>query len=128
MYSLVYFILIALNLAYNQNKKYKTLDYWSRNMLNFEFLEKGLGSPLHFVYDFLRKIFFMSYSIDSPNFIVWLPIFLEILGNMGLVIVCWPGCIVINFEINLIFLIKPFFYVTKKSRKKIKYLENKKSF
>ena len=37
-------------------------------------------------------------------------------------------CDVINFEINLIFLIKPFFYMTKKSRQKLKYLENDKSF
>ena len=37
-----------------QNKLLKTLYYWSRDMLNFDFLEKGLGviSPLHFVYDF----------------------------------------------------------------------------
>ena len=33
-----------------------------------------------------------------------------------------------NFEINLIFPIKQFYYMTKKSRKKIKYLENDKSF
>ena len=33
-----------------------------------------------------------------------------------------------KFEINLIFLMKRFRYMTKKSRKKIKYLENKKSF
>ena len=28
---------------------------------------------------------------------------------MFIVIVCWPGWDVINFEINLVFLIKPFF-------------------
>ena len=33
-----------------------------------------------------------------------------------------------NFDINRIFLIKPFFYVTKKSRQKFKDLENEKSF
>ena len=33
-----------------------------------------------------------------------------------------------NFEINLIFLIKLFFYKTEKSRKKFKYLEKEKSF
>ena len=33
-----------------------------------------------------------------------------------------------KFEINLIFQIKPFFYVTKKSRQKFKYLEKEKSF
>ena len=35
---------------------------------------------------------------------------------------------VINFEINHISLIKPFFYMIKKSRQKFKYLEKKKSF
>ena len=45
-------------MAYNENKQYITLDYWSGNMLNFDSLEKGLEiiSPPHFVYDFLRKI------------------------------------------------------------------------
>ena len=42
--------------------------------------------------------------------------------------VCFPGCDFINFEINLIFLIKWFFYMTKKSRQKCRYLENEKSF
>ena len=35
---------------------------------------------------------------------------------------------VISFEINLIFLIKPFFYLNKKSKQKFKYLKNEKSF
>ena len=39
-----------------------------------------------------------------------------------------PDCGVVKFEINLIFLIKPFWYMTKKSRQKPKYLENKNSF
>ena len=53
-------------------------------MLNFDFLEKGLGTvlPPNFVYDFSRKIFLMLYSVNWPNFIVWLPLLLEILGNM----------------------------------------------
>ena len=33
-----------------------------------------------------------------------------------------------SFEINLIFLIKPFCCLTKKSKQKLKYLENEKSF
>ena len=37
-------------------------------------------------------------------------------------------CDVISFDINLIFLFKPFCYITKKSRQKFKDLENKKSF
>ena len=74
-------------------------------MLNFDFLDKGLGivSPAHFVYDFLTKIFLMLYSINWPNFIAWLPLLLEILGNMCIVIVSQPGCDVMDFEINLSF-------------------------
>ena len=37
---------------------------------------------------------------------VWLPLLLEILGNMCLAIVCYPGCDVMDFKINLI---EPFF-------------------
>ena len=59
-------------------------------MLNFNFSGKGLGivSPAHFVYDFSRKMFLMLYSITLPNFIVWLPLLLEIFGNMCVAIVC----------------------------------------
>ena len=38
------------------------------------------------------------------------------------------GCDVINFEINLSFLIKQFFHISKKSGQKCKYLKNEKSF
>ena len=45
-----------MNLAYNKNKLYKILDYWIKNMLNFNFLKKGLGLvfPPYSVYDFSR--------------------------------------------------------------------------
>ena len=99
-------------------------------MLDFDFLEKSLGivSSPHFVHDFSRKMFLMLYANNWPSFIVWLHLLLEILGSMCIAIVCFPGCGIINFEISLIFLIKPFFYLTKKSRQKFKYLDNKKSF
>ena len=53
-------------------------------MLNFGFLDKGLGivSPAHFVYDFSTEMFLMLYSINRPNIIAWLPLLLEILGNV----------------------------------------------
>ena len=70
----------------------------------------------------------MLYSINWPNFIVWLPLLHDILINMCIAIVSETGCDVINFGINLIFLIKLFFYMTKKSRQKFKYFENEKSF
>ena len=99
-------------------------------MINFNFSGKGLGlvSLPHSVYDYSRKMFHVLHSINSPNFIVWLPLLLEILGNMYITIVSLPGCDVVKVETNLIFLNKPFCYMTKKSRQKFRYLENKKSF
>ena len=80
-------------------------------MLDFDFLDKSLAivSPAHFVYDFSTKMFLMLYSISKPNFIAWFPLLLEILGNMCIAIVCEPGCDVMNFDINLIFLIESLF-------------------
>ena len=117
-------------LEIQKKKLYKTLDYWSRDMLNFNFPEKclGLASPPHFVYNFWRKMFPKLYSISWLNFIVWLSLLLETLSNMRITIVCWPGCNIIKFETNFIFLIKSFCCKTKKSRQKFKYLENEKSF
>ena len=76
-------------LGYSKNKLYKTLDYWSRDMLNFNFSEKGLElvCPKHFVYGFSRKMLLMLYSINWPSFIVRLPLLLEILDNMCIRIV-----------------------------------------
>ena len=59
-------ILIALNLPYNKNKLYKTLDYSSRDILNFNFSEKSLEllALPDFVYDFSRKMFLMLHFIN----------------------------------------------------------------
>ena len=104
------------------------LDYWSKNKHNFDFLERGLGIVFlpHFMNNFSWKMFQILYSINWKSFIVWFPLLLEILGSMCIAIICYPGWDVINFEINLIFLIKQFFYMTKKSRQKVKYLEKEK--
>ena len=79
-----------MKLAYNKIKLFKTLHYWSKDMLDFDFLDKGLGiaSPAHFVYDFSTKMFPMLYSTNWPDLIVCLPLLLEILGNMCIAIVC----------------------------------------
>ena len=82
-------------------------------MFNFDFLEKGLikvVSPPHFMYNFSRKMFLISHVILTDQ------------------IFCFLGCDVINFELNLIFLIKPFLYLTKNSKRKFNYLETEKSF
>ena len=121
--------MIALNLAFNKNKLCKTSDYYSKDMLSFDFSENGLGivSPPYFMYDFPRKKFLMLHSINWSHSIVWLPLFHEILSNMCIPIVCFPGCDVINIEIKLIFSLSSL-NMTKKSRQKFKYLENEKSF
>ena len=88
-----------------------------------------LVSLSHFLHDFWRKSFVTLYSINWPNFIVRLTLLLGILGNMYIIIVCFPGCDVIDFEINLNVPIKPFSHMTnKKSGQKLKYLKNEKSF
>ena len=45
------YISIVHNLACNIIKRCRTWDYWSRDMLNFDFLQKGLGivSPPYFM-------------------------------------------------------------------------------
>ena len=68
-----------------------------------------LGSLLHFFHFFWRKIFILLYSINWLNFIVWLYLLREILSSVYIPIVCLQGRDVMNFEINLTFLIEPFF-------------------
>ena len=96
--------------------------------VQFLFLENGkwIVSRTNFVYNFSIKIFLL-YSINCPNFITWLPSLLVILDKMCIPIDCFQECDIINFEIDLVFLIKPFFYMIKKSGQKFKYLENEKS-
>ena len=97
-----------------------TIDNRSIGMYLYGFFqtEKGLGivSPPQFVYHFSRKISLILYFVKWPNLITWLHLLLEILVNICIVIVCLTDCDVKNFEINLVFLIKPFFNMTEKSR------------
>ena len=76
----------------------------------FKEIKKRSGTSLpawsHFPHNFWRKIFILICSINWPNFIVWLLLLCEVLGNMCIAIVCKPGCDVMNFEVNLTFLIK----------------------
>ena len=81
------------------------------------FIEKsGTSLSTTFCILFFKKIFLMLYSFNWLNFIVYLPLFLEIVGNMCIVIICRPIRYVINFEINHIFLINMFFYESAKLR------------
>ena len=53
------------------------------------------------------------------NFIVCLSLRHEILGNVCIVMIFFPVCDVMNFQINFKFLVKPFFYLTEKVITKI---------
>ena len=71
-------------------------------------------------------MFFLLYSINWPNFVVWFS-FLQF-WTICVLQFCFPGCHIINLEINLIFLIRSFFCMTKTWCLKIKYLEDKRAF
>ena len=62
------------------------------------------------------------------NFFVWLPCFLEILGNMYIVIICFLVFGFINSEMNLNSLIKAFPYVIKRQDKDLNILRTKRTF
>ena len=108
----VYFDSPQLGLQYKQTA-------WNLRLFIQRYASLEVVSPSHFVYDFSRKMVLMLYSINWPNFIVWLPLLLEILGNMCIAIVYFPSFEVIIFETNLVFLMKPFFYMTKNPRQNI---------
>ena len=60
--------------------------------------------------------FSFLYQIFCPG--LWLPLLLEILGNMRIVITCLPVFGAINFEVQLSFLTKVFFQHDQISRDK----------
>ena len=115
-------------------KKKKTLQFFRiliQRYAQLRYFIKGSETShldMHFVYDFWRKILPILCSTNWPNFSVWLPLLLEIWDNICIVTIFCQICEVINCEMNLSFLIKTFFYVTKKSEQKCKYPKNEKSF
>ena len=92
------------------------------------FLKKWSGTNFSTTYCAWKKMLTILHSISWANVIVWWPFFLEVSGNMCIIIVCCPVCDVINFEIYLSFFTKPFSLLTQNSEQKLKYTKNKKSF
>ena len=86
-----------------------------------------LVSLSHFLHDFWRKIFVTLHFIKWPNLIAWLPLLLEILGNMYIIVICCPVCDILSFEINHSFLIKLFFYITKSQDKNVNISRTKRA-
>ena len=113
---------------------YKTLDYqeiWLiQRYAQFWFFRKESGTrfPTAFYVWLFNKKCFSSYILLTDQISLSDCIYLLSFGQYGIAIVCWPGRDVINLEINLIFLIMPFFYMTKRSRQKFKYLRTKIAF
>ena len=114
-------ILYSLFCCMSKSRTTKTYWNWVTNHLFFIHIklfsktERGLKlvSMSHFQHDIWRKISLQLCSSTSPNFIFWLLLLLEISSNMLIVKVYVPFYVV-NFEIYLSFLIKPFSYVTTK--------------
>ena len=92
--------------------------------VQFSFFRKRSGnsfSTMFCVWFFKKNV--SHVIINWLNFINRSSLIYEILGNMYIAVVCFPRCDVTNFDINPAFLIKPFLYMSKKLRQKLKYLE-----
>ena len=84
-----------------------------QNRVNNEQGSKKSFSTTFFVWFFKKNVSRIAF-INWSNFRLSLPF--EILDNLCIIIVCFPSCDVINFEIKIW-----------KLRQKFKYLENGKS-
>ena len=71
-----------------------------------------------------QEKYFSGYVLLTYYINVWLPLFHVTCWNIVIILVCFPVCDVINFETDFSFLIKLFFYMTKKPGQNW----NKKSF
>ena len=94
-------------------------------MSNFDFLGKGLEILCIIFQEKCISYYTLLTDQISLSDCLYSLRYLAICVNAT---VCSPDCDVIDFEINLVLLIKPFFYMTKKSKQKCKYLENEKNF
>ena len=113
---------ILNGLIYCMSMSRTTKMYWKDHTDNlflilimlFEKTKRGLEpvSLPWFVHDFWRNIFLTLYFINLPNFITWLSLLYDILGNKCLIVNCRPVCDVIKFEINHSFLTKSFLTTT----------------
>ena len=96
----------------------------------FQFFIKRSGTSffIKFCVWFFKENVSHFASINWPNFIAWLPLLLEILGNTCIVIICFPVCDVINFEFNLNFPLKLFPTWSKKLEQNLNTFRTKRAF
>ena len=71
--------------------------------LAFTIYKGFLKNLFIFLHDSRRKIILTLYSTNWPSLVDWLPFLLEVLGNVGNVIICYAVCNVLDFGIKLSF-------------------------
>ena len=102
-----------------------------RKCAKFLFFRKGSGngfSTTFRVWYFKKNIFHVIFYLTIFHCLIVLTSW-DIRQDVEYVCNCLsPRLQYHNFEISLIFLIKPFFYMTKTSRQTFKYLENEHRF
>ena len=77
-----------------------------------------MKNDFYFILSFLMKFYFIFiFHLTKFHCLIALTVF-DILDNVCFVIVCFQDWDNITFKVNLIFLIKLIFYMTKKSRQK----------
>ena len=76
----------AIEISWNQAADHCFYLIWSFFEKTKSSLE--LVSLPHFLHCFWWKTFILLYSINGPNFFVWLPLIHEILSNMCTLILC----------------------------------------
>ena len=77
----------------------------------------------HFMYDFWRKIFLLSYNANWP-YLIGNPLLRGVSCNICIVIVYFP----VSNVINICNVIKPFFCMTTKSEQKLEFIKSNRSF
>ena len=88
----------------------------------------GSSLPFSFSAWFWRKILLMLCSINWPNFIVWLPLIFEILGNTCIATIFFRFMTSDILKLTSASWSRRFRTWTKNSWQKFKYLKNEKSF
>ena len=103
---------ISRSIGKKKRKFSQLIEYNMKNIFLEKLYDCGLSNS--FSACFLKKNIFHVIFINWSKFIEWLLLLLELLGNMCMAIICCPVRDVINIEINLSFLVKAYFYITKK--------------
>ena len=101
----------------------------NQRYVHFSCLIKGSWTNLSttFCVSFFHEEYFSCYVfLTDQTSLSGCLYFLRYWANMCIEVICYQAFVVITFEINHCFFIKPFFCITKKSGLNFKYLKNDK--